>query len=206
MMPLRRSNLLVIILILLPILQSCAELKSRPAPEDSAETPPPVKKTSKKSIQTSAQVVDLAKDHMEAGDYQKAVNIYNFAYRRYPTDQGLLAAYVKSIENIKSAADRAFVKADFASAGRNYDFLLKNYTHFTGFEKKLSFQSPQLNEKLYYCRKALYKQGFQEYRKENLNGAIKLWQHLFDIDPENPDIKKLLRTARMQQKNLQENE
>ena len=152
MMPPRRSKLLVIILILLPILLSCAELKSRPAPVDPAETPPPVKKTSKKSIQTSAQVVDLAKAHMEAGDYQKAVAIYNFAYRRYPTDRGLLAAYVKSIENIKSAADRAFVKADFASAGRNYDFLLKNYTHFTGFEKKLSFQSPQLNEKLYNCR------------------------------------------------------
>ncbi|MDX1738243.1 MAG: hypothetical protein R3261_08395, partial [Alphaproteobacteria bacterium] len=120
--------------------------------------------------------------------------------------QSLLAAYMKSIENIKSAADEAFVKADFASAGRNYDFLLKNYTHFTGFEKKLSFQSTQLNEKLYYCRKALYKQGFQEYRKDNLNGAIKLWQHLFDIDPQNLDIKKLLRTARMQQKNLQEKE
>jgi tetratricopeptide (TPR) repeat protein len=191
---------------LLPILQSCAELKSRPEPKDAVKTPPPVKKSSKKSIQTSAQVVDLAKVHMKAGDYQKAINIYNFAYRRYPTNQGLLGAYVKSVENIKTAADKAFAKADFASAGRNYDFLLKNYTHFTGFEKKLSFQSTQLNEKLSDCRKALYKKGFQEYRKENLSGAIKLWQHLFDIDPQNPDIKKLLRTARMQQKNLQEKE
>lgn len=113
---------------------------------------------------------------------------------------------MKSIENIKSAADKAFDKEDFASAGMNYYILLKNYSHFKGFGKKLSFNSTHLNEKLNYCKKALFKQGFQEYRKGNLSEAIALWEDLLAIDPQNTDIKESLRTAKLQQENLQKKE
>jgi len=111
---------------------------------------------------------------------------------------------VKSIENIASAADKALDKEDVASAGRNYDILLKNYAHFKGFDKELSFNSIYLNEKLCYCKKAITKKGFQEYRKGNLSGAILLWEDLLAIDPDNTDIKKTLRTAKLQQNNLEE--
>ena len=201
-----KSKLFVIILVLLSILQSCAEMKSRTETETPVKTSQPLKKTSMKSLTKKAKVVDPAKEHMKAGDYQKAITVYRVAYRKHPNSKTLLGAYVKSIEKIKSDADAAWDKADFASAGRKYDLLLKNYSHFNGFEKKLSFNSNHLNENLDHCKKALFKQGFREYRKENLNGAIKLWQHLFDIDPQNPDIKKMLRTAKMQQKNLEEKE
>jgi len=143
---------------------------------------------------------------MEAGEYQKAIDIYNVEYRKHPHDQALEREYVKSIENIKPVADKALDKKDFASAGRIYDVLLKNYAYFKGFESKLSFNSTHLNKKLSYCKKALFKQGFQEYRKGNLNGAITVWQDLLVIDPQNTDIKESLRTAKLQQKKLQEKE
>ena len=47
-------------------------------------------------------------------------------------------------------------------------------------------------------------QGFQEYRKGNLDKSIVLWQSLLAIDPHNKDIKEAVRTATQQQKNLQE--
>ena len=203
---LRKSKLLVLILMLLPIVQSCAEMKSLVTPKSSVKTPAPAKDSSKTSIQTSAQAANLAKEHMEAGKCQKAIDVYNVEYRKHPNDQALVGEYVKSIENIKSAADKALDKEDFASAGRKYDVLLKNYAHIKGFEEKLSFKSTHLNEKLNYCKKALFKQGIQEYRKENLSGAIALWLDLVVIDPQNADIQKLLRTAKLQQKNLQEKE
>ena len=143
---------------------------------------------------------------MEAGEYQKAIDAYNVEYQKHPHDLSLEKAYVKGIENIASAADTALDKKDFASAGRNYDVLLRNYPHFEGFEKELSFNSIYLNEKLSYCKKAIFKQGFQEYRNGNLCEAIELWQDLLVIDPQNTDIKKALRTATLQQKNLQEKE
>jgi tetratricopeptide (TPR) repeat protein len=233
---LRGSILLVFIGMLLPIVMSCAEMKSWISPKssvqtsvpvkdssqtsrrtssrqaanlvkkDSAKTSAPVKNSSQISIQVSAQAVNLAKEHMEAGECQKAIDVYNVEYQKHPHDLSLAREYVKSIENIASAADKALDKKDFASAGRNYDVLLKNYAHFKGFEKKLSFNSIALNEKLCYCKKAIFKQGFQEYRKGNLSEAIALWQDLLVIDPQNTDIKKALRTATLQQKNLQEKE
>jgi tetratricopeptide (TPR) repeat protein len=226
-----RSKLLVLIIMLLPIVQSCAEMKSwispkssvktsapvrdasqtsgqaaNPAKKHSVKTPAPVKASSQTSVQASAQAANLAKKHMEAGEYQKAIDVYNVEYRKHPHDQALVREYVRSIENITSAADKALDKKDFAVAGRNYDVLLKNYAHFKGFDKELSFNITHLNEKLCYCKQAMFKQGFQEYRKGNLSGAIALWQDLLVIDPQNTDIKEALRTAKLQQKNLQEKE
>ena len=230
-----RSKQLVFILMILPIIQSCAGMKSwispknsvqtsapvkdssqtssRPSGQDahlakkhSAKTPAPVKDSSQTSTQTSGQDANLAQKYIDAGEYQKAIDAYNVEYQKHPHDLSLAREYVKSIENIASAADKALDAKDFASAGRNYDVLLKNYAHFKGFDKQLSFKSVYLNEKLCYCKKAMFKQGFKEYRKGNLSEAIELWQDLLVIDPQNTDIKKALKTAKFQQKNLQENE
>ena len=206
MINIRKSKLLVLILLILPIVQSCAEMKSRISPKSSVKTSAPVKDSSQTSIQASAHAANLAKKHMDACEYQKAIDVYNVDYRKHPNDQALVGEYVKSIENIKLAADKALDKEDFASAGRKYDVLLKNYANFNGFDKKLSFNSTHLNEKLHYCKHSLFKQGFQEYRRENLSRAIALWQDLFAMDPQNAEIKELLRTAKLQQKNLQDKE
>ncbi len=200
----RRSTLLVVILMLLPIVQSCAGMKSWIPPKSSDRTSVPVKDSSRTSIQASTQAANLVRGHMGAGECQKAIDVYNIECQKHPHDQALVREYVKSIENMISVADKALDKEDFAFAGRIYDVLLKNYTHFKGFEKKLSINSTHLNTKLSYCKKALFKQGFKEYRKGNLRGAIALWQNLLVIDPQNQDIKESLRTAKLQLKNLQE--
>jgi tetratricopeptide (TPR) repeat protein len=229
-----RLKLLVFISMFLPIVMSCAEMKSWILPKSSVRTSVPADKTSvpvkdssqtsrrtssqadnpakkhknfpQTSSQTSAQAANSAKKHMDAGEYQKAIDVYNVEYQKHPHDLSLAREYVKSIGNIASSADNALDKEDFASAGRNYDVLLKNYAHFKGFDKELSFNSIYLNEKLCYCKKAIFKQGFKEYRKGNLSEAIALWQDLLVIDPQNTDIKKALKTATLQQKNLQEKE
>jgi len=201
---LRGSKRLVFIGMLLPIVMSCAEMKSWISPKSSVQTSAPVKVFSQSSSQTPAKAANLAKKYMETGEYQKAIDVYNVEYQTHPYDLSLEREYVKSIEKVASTADKELDTKDFATAGRNYDILLKNYTHFKGFDKELSFNRIYLNEKLSYCKKAILKQGFQEYRKGNLSEAIALWQDLLVIDPQNTDIKKALRTAKMQQKNLKE--
>jgi tetratricopeptide (TPR) repeat protein len=184
----RRTNLLFFILVLVFIVPSCAGKKSVISPK------------------TSAQTTAHPKQFMRAGEYQKAIDAYNVEYRRHHHDQDLVKEYVKSIEDIKSAADKASDKEDCASAGRKYHVLLKNYPRFKGFEKRLSFNSSYLNIKLTHCKQSLSRQGFQEYRKGNLSGAIAVWQDLLAIDPHNKEIKDALRTAKLQQKNLQDRE
>jgi len=184
---LRGTKLLFFILVLLLIVPSCAGTKSLVSP------------------QSPAQTTTHSKQFMSAGEYQKAIDAYNVEYRRHPQDQALVKEYVKSLEDIKSAADKASDREDFASTCRKYHVMLKNYPRFKGFEKMLSFNSSHLNAKLSQCKQSLSRQGFQEYRKGNLRGAIALWQGLLAIDPHNTEIKDALRTAKLQKKNLQEN-
>lgn len=185
-----RPKLRFLALILLITLQSCAETKSGIPPNS--------------PVETQAQTVNLAKKHMETGEYQKAIDIYNDERRKKPKDLTLAKEYASRLESIKSMADKALEKGDFAFAGKIYYVLQNNYPKFNKVAQMLSFNSAYLNTKLSYCRKSLSMQGFQEYRKGNLDKSIVLWQGLLAIDPHNKDIKEAVRTATQQQKNLQE--
>lgn len=183
-----RINLvLLIILLLLIIIPSCTETKSV------------------KSTRIPDQSTVPAKQLMNAGEYQKALHAYNIEYRKHPQDQVLVKEYVKSIEDIKLSADKVSDRENFAPACKKYYVLLKYYPRFKGFEKRLSFNSSHLHLKLSHCKQSLSNQGFQEYRKGNLSSAIAVWQDLLTIDPHNTEIKDAVRTAKLQQKNLQQN-
>jgi tetratricopeptide (TPR) repeat protein len=174
------------IILLFFILSACAQMKSVPAPQA--------------SVQESGNI----KHTVASGDHQKIINDYKAEYVKHPQDQTLMKEYVKTLEDIKAAADGALKKEDYASAGKTYKVLLKNYPDFKGFAHTLSFDRAQLNTKLTNCKDSLSKKGFQKYREGDLSEAISLWQNYLAIDPNNADIKKALNTAKMQQKNIQQ--
>ena len=157
----------------------------------------------KSSAPESAQATPSPREHVEAGEYQKALDTYGASYRNRPRGQALTTEYVESVEGMKLAADKACEKKEYASAGRIYDLLLKYYGQFKDFARVLTFDRAYLNHKLSLCKKSLSVGGFQEYRKGNLSEAIRQWQDLLSIDPNNEDIKKAMNTATEQQKNLQ---
>ena len=186
MMNFRRAVWIFPVLILLLIFPSCVKMKSLLLP------------------QTNGQSLSQAKQNVTAGKYQKAIDLYKAEYERHPQDRVLVKEYVQSLEEIKTAADRALNREDFESAGDAYNVLVKNYADFKGFTHSLSFDRSQLNSRLTNCTTALSKKGFQEYREGDLSEAISLWQDYLALDPHNTDIKKALNTAKTQQKNLQQ--
>jgi tetratricopeptide (TPR) repeat protein len=204
MMDLLKPKPILFAVMFLLIFQSCAEMKSWVTPKGHVKTSTHAKHISPASSQAPAQADNLARKHMDAGEYQKAIDIYSDACRKQPQDPSLMKEYAKSLDGMKSIADKASEKGDVASAGRMYNVLQNNYAKFDRVVSMLSFNKAYLNTKLTYCKKTLSRQGFEEYRKGNLNKAIALWQGLLAIDPNNKDIKEAVRTATQQQKNLQE--
>jgi DNA-binding SARP family transcriptional activator len=140
---------------------------------------------------------------MDAGEYQKVLEEFGVRCRKHPKDQVLKTEYAKSVEEMKSAADKACDGQDFAAAGRTYDLLLNRYGQFKDFSPPLTFNRTYLNQKLSLCKKSLSTKGFREYRKGNLDEAIVAWRGLLMIDPNNEDIKKAMNTAMEQRKSLQ---
>jgi tetratricopeptide (TPR) repeat protein len=156
------------------------------------------------SPQTSVQETGSTKKLMKTGDHQKTIDVYKAEHAEHPQDRILVKEYLKSLEEMKIAADGAFDREDYASAGKTYNVLLKNYPDFKTFTHLLSFDRAKLNARLTECKTALSKKGFQEYRQGNLSEAISLWQGYLAIDPNNADIKKAVNTATLQKKNLQQ--
>lgn len=186
----RQSSWILQVLGLLCLVQSCAGTHDGQSPN--------------RPYQESPQAVGLAREQIDLGQYQNAIDIYMTEYRSRPQDEVLVQEYVKGLEDIMAVAEKAFGEHDFASSGRIYKLLLEDYSYFKDFAEKLSFKSSDLDARLSHCRESLAAQGFQEYRQGNLSEAIAAWENLLTIDPDNAEIKGAVKTARLQQKNLEQ--
>jgi len=131
----------------------------------------------------------------EAGDSDKAIEVYSMRHLENPDDADWLASFISILEDIKRTGDGAFSKGNFALAGQTYFSLFKNFKSFEKFETSLSFSKQSLDERMTFCRKELHKKALEQYRKEHLAEAISIWQSLLTFDPDNVEAKKAIQTA-----------
>lgn len=199
----RQIILIIFVLILSFILQSCTGMKNVMSSNDSAQKTSNSRTDSDVPSKSPTQVENSVQKHIKSGDYQKMVNVYNSEHRKQPRDLQLMQKYANSLNSAKSTADNALEKNDYAYASRIYYILRKNYGKFSHFNQLLSFNKAYLNDKLSYCKKNLSIQGFQEYRKGNIDTALASWQDALYIDPKNEEIKEAMAKAKQQKKNLQ---
>ena len=137
------------------------------------------------------------------GDYQNALDLYKNTYHKHQTKKTLLDQYVKTIQTIKTAADKAFAINDYSIAGKNYAVLLRNYKYFKDIPQQLTFNREYLRERIQECRGQLFKKGLQEYRSGFLQDAISTWQSLIAFIPDDADTKRAMNTASVQLKRMQ---
>jgi tetratricopeptide (TPR) repeat protein len=141
-----------------------------------------------------------ARQAFEAGDSDKAIEVYNTRYLENPDDADWLVGFVSILEEIKRTGDGSFSIKNFVLAGRAYSSLLKYFKSFEKFRASLSFSAKSLDEGVKVCRTELHKKALEQYRKENLIEAISIWQGLLTFDPDNVEAKKAVETATIQLK------
>ncbi|MBE0426856.1 MAG: hypothetical protein IBX72_09440 [Nitrospirae bacterium] len=144
-----------------------------------------------------------SKQDFNIGDYSRAIDVYRFSFAKYPENQKLLSNYLKTLENIKRVADRAFEKKDYNLAGKTYYTLQRNYSYFKNFAHLLSFDLEFLNARVTECRTCVSKKGLEQYRKRNIREAISIWKNLLTFDPDNIYISNAIDTATIQLKTLE---
>jgi tetratricopeptide (TPR) repeat protein len=99
--------------------------------------------------------VEQAQLGFTRGDFQRAIDIYEGAYQKYPKDSVLLANYIKTLEQIKKHGEKADASEDFALAGSTYEILLRHYPQFADFAYSLSFDADFLEIKIKTSRHLL---------------------------------------------------
>ena len=143
-----------------------------------------------------------ARQAFEAGDSDKAIEVYAVRHLENPNDADWTAGFISILEDIRRTGDGAFSKENFALAGRAYSILFKNFKSFDKFGASLSFSEKSLDERMKVCRTELHKKALEQYRKENLAEAISIWQGLLTFDPDNVEAKKAVETATIQLKKI----
>jgi tetratricopeptide (TPR) repeat protein len=86
------------------------------------------------------RAIDEAHQKLRSGDFQKALDTYQRAYKKYPKDSEILKNYIEAIESMKGQGDEAFDRENLVQAQITYDLLLKNFPRFSDFAKLLSFK------------------------------------------------------------------
>ncbi len=101
--------------------------------------------------------------YLVQGDFQKAIDAYKGAYRRYPEDQMILNNYIDAIKYIKNTADSSFDMEDFAGAEIIYGILFNNYQDFKGFYSLLPFDREELITRINNSRINVIRSQTQNY-------------------------------------------
>ena len=140
------------------------------------------------------------------GDYQSALDLYKNKCNKHQTKKILIDQYIKTIQTIKNAADKAFAIDDYSLAGKDYTILVHNYKYFKPLSKQLPFNRESLDERIQECGSQLFKKGLQQYRSGLLQDAISTWQSLIAFIPDDADTKRAMNTASVQFKRMQNNQ
>lgn len=186
MSSLRTTVFAVLGLSLITMLSSCASLQ---------------KITGRESNAIDA-AIKRAQAHLALGDHQKALEAYAGAYADHRRSAVLRAHYIKAGEQVKSAADAAFQRKDFAEAGSAYTLLFQSTIAGKDFSGELSFDGDYLNRQIMACAKALLETGLVQYRQGKLDEAISVWRKVIAFDPGNKEVKDAIATAAVQLQNL----
>lgn len=126
---------------------------------------------------------------LAAGDYGKALDGFKEAAGANPRSRDLVANYIRTVEDIKQAADRARGRRDQARAAGIYRLLLDRFEDFAGFESKLTFSRVQVETALKSCRLALVDaQVRRAMRAGDPAKAAEAYQSALNDYPKDPDF------------------
>jgi len=145
----------------------------------------------KEQVQKQTDDVDRqVQMELEAGKFQKAIDIYKEIYQKHPQDPSIQSSYIKALESIKNSGDRAFEESNFKLAGNTYEVLARNWVHFSDFRQSLSFKKNFLEKKIKTSRCLLTEEQVSSHlRAEEFPKAIVIYREVYQKYPQDPTVR-----------------
>jgi tetratricopeptide (TPR) repeat protein len=131
-----------------------------------------------------------AQMELEAGRFQRAIDIYEELHQKYPQDPAVQSGYIRTLESIRSSGDRAFEKKDFKMAEDIYEILAKNWSRFADLGPSLSFNRSYLEKKAKTSTCLLVRGQVSSYLKAgDFQRAIDLWKEIHQKYPRDLSVR-----------------
>ncbi|MGO8991516.1 MAG: tetratricopeptide repeat protein [bacterium] len=166
-----RNAVLCLWIFLSPLLSSCSWLKGE-------------------QTQRLTDADGQAQMELEAGRFQRAIDIYEEFRQKYPQDSAAQSGYVRMLESIKSSGDRAFERNDFETAQNIYEILARNWPRFADLGPSLSFNKSFLGKKAKASACLFVRGQVASYLKAGeFQRAINLSKDTYQKYPRNPGVR-----------------
>ena len=139
-----------------------------------------------------AQTVKSASLMLSRGDYEGAVEACRAGESAHPAEAVLISGCSGVFKAVRADAGGYYDKKDCATAGWLYRLL-------DGTPER---EDKEDNQRIKICSRQLMNDGLALYRGGELEAAVRQWQKALRMDPDNTQIKKAVKTARTQLKNI----
>ena len=146
----------------------------------------------KEQAQKQTDYVDRqAQAAVEAGEFQKAIDLHGEICQKHPQDPAVLSGYIRTLEAIKGRGDQAFEEKDFKLAGNIYEVLAKNWLRFADFSQSFSFNRTFLEKKIKSSRCLFTEEQLSSYLKTgDFRKAIDICREIYQKYPRDPTVQR----------------
>jgi tetratricopeptide (TPR) repeat protein len=133
---------------------------------------------------------DQAKTELEAGRFQRAIDLCEELRQKYPQDPDVRSRSILTLEAVKSGGDRAFERNDFETARNIYEILGKNWSHFADLAPALSFKRDYLEKRAKTSRCLFVGGQVSSYVKAGeFQKAVDLCKEIYQKYPRDPSVR-----------------
>ena len=98
------------------------------------------------------RIFDRHQQYVSSGQFQLAIDGYKQMLDDYPYEAQVVDNFIRTVENINTAADSAYKGKNYSHALEVYNLLLDNFPNFWSFRNSLSFDEESLKLKQRSCR------------------------------------------------------
>lgn len=141
---------------------------------------------------------------LERGNYRRALEL-TMGGRNHPGHPapGLEREYITAIKGLIVAGEESFSRGEYAAAGQSFKCALDCYPADPELRERVRPEPKQIRAHLDECSTRLMEQGLQEYRRGNLESAIRKWKGLIAFNTGHKEARKAIETATVQLRALQ---
>jgi len=143
---------------------------------------------------------------LEKKNYRRAIELMTDGHQPGSPPARMGREYVAAINGLAAAGEESLSRGDYAVAGQSFKLALESYPTEPSLRERMMRDPKQLKKQMDTCSNRLMEQGLMEYRRGNMENAIRKWKELVAFDPGHHEAKKALETATAQLRALQKME
>lgn len=136
--------------------------------------------------------------------YRRALELVCERHQANQPLDGMEKEYIAAVNGLLEIGEDAMSSSDYGFAGQNFRTVLDAYPAESKLVGKIKSSEKVLKAHLETCSNELMEQGLEQYRRGELEKAIKTWKTIIAFSADHKGAEKAIATATVQEKSLNE--